>query len=200
MLAKSTKRRWEVGAGLALAASLCLAGWAAYQKCADVALSRALSSNDASAVRWWVRRGANVNTQIARPDGEISPLLTNRTCLELALARRDLTFARELLQRGADPSALDGEALFQACHSRTWALIPDLLSYGADANSKGGRSLLLMAILRRRADTVGLLLARGADPNAVLGFESTDPTALQIARKHGGPAVVRLLKQAGAKR
>jgi ankyrin repeat protein len=86
----------------------------------------------------------------------------------------------------------------EALDPDAWEIIPDLLSHGPDVSAEAGRSALLIAILRRRADTVSTLLAHGADPSAVLGAEGW--TALRIARRDGGPLVVRLLKQAGATR
>jgi ankyrin repeat protein len=72
-----------------------------------------------------------------------------------------------------------------------------LLDHGVDPNDHGhdGVTALWQAAADGRANTVRLLLDRGADPNAdALGF-----TVHYAGQQSGNPAVVALLRRAGAR-
>ncbi len=80
-----------------------------------------------------------------------------------------------LLANGADPRAVEGwrgqTALMWAAAENHTAVVQTLIEAGADVNarSNGGFTPLLFAVRAGRTDTVQLLLAKGANPNDVIG-------------------------------
>jgi Meckel syndrome type 1 protein len=65
-----------------------------------------------------------------------------------------------------------------------------------DARDSGGRSALMLATLRGRAEAVDVLLSAGADPNAA---DARGTTPLQAALAGNQPAIVEALRRAGAR-
>ena len=82
-------------------------------------------------------------------------------------------------------------------------VIEALLDAGADIEAIGhggknsGTALMMAAKKLGGTETMALLLARGADPNARSALEMK-PTALALARAHGRDEAARLLEAAGA--
>ena len=65
-----------------------------------------------------------------------------------------------------------------------------------DAPDSRGRTALLLAASRGQAESVDVLLAHGADPNAV---DASGMTPLKAALGAGQPAIVAALRRAGAR-
>jgi hypothetical protein len=65
-----------------------------------------------------------------------------------------------------------------------------------DAPDARGRTALMLAALRGQAESVDLLLAQGADPNAA---DANGTTPLQAALAADQPAIVAALRRAGAR-
>jgi ankyrin repeat protein len=93
-------------------------------------------------------------------------------------------------------SARDGAtALFLAARSGHAALLPPLLRRGADPNEPRHEPLIL-ASLEGHVEVVERLIKAGADVRA---RHSNGMTALQAATEGGHSAIVRLLRDAGAR-
>jgi ankyrin repeat protein len=65
-----------------------------------------------------------------------------------------------------------------------------------DARDDAGRTALLLAVAAGRASAVEILLAHGADPNAV---DADGHTPLELAHAAGQDLVVAMLQRAGAR-
>jgi hypothetical protein len=65
-----------------------------------------------------------------------------------------------------------------------------------DAADARGRTALMLATLRGQAESVDVLLAHGADPNAA---DATGTTPLQAALAADQPAIVAALRRSGAR-
>ncbi|MEW6298901.1 MAG: ankyrin repeat domain-containing protein [Thermodesulfobacteriota bacterium] len=89
--------------------------------------------------------------------------------------------------------------LIEAAGMGDTAAVRALLDQHVDVNTKNevfGHTALIVAARQGYADTVRLLIERGADVNAQ---DKYGTTALQWAEKNGHKDVVRLLKEAGAR-
>lgn len=109
--------------------------------------------------------------------------------------------AQVLLASGADVNMADRDGwtpLMMAVRLNRLETAKALLAAGADihATDKNGNNALLHAVLWNHANAVKLLLASGADANS----ENNGVSALTAAQKRGFNKVVKLLKQAGAKK
>ena len=120
----------------------------------------------------------------------------------MAAHEGDEESARALLERGARVNAGKPEGitpLLLAVDSENLGLVKLLLDSGADikARRSDGYTALMDAAAAGNAEMVSLLLAHGAEVNA---RTAGGMTALSAAmRKPANDAVVRLLKDAGAK-
>jgi ankyrin repeat protein len=140
------------------------------------------------------------------------------TPLLFAAQQGDVASATLLLDRGASPNdaAPDGTtALVVASHSGHGALAALLVQRGADVNAAGaGYAALHMAILREDVGLISALLAKGANPNAVVergtGMRRASPDyalespaigapPLWLAARFAQPEVMRQLMAGGAK-
>ena len=134
------------------------------------------------------------------------------TALLFAAQQGDVALAQVLLDRGASPNdaAPDGTtALVVASHSGHGALASLLLDRGANPNTAGaGYGALHMAIVREDAALIRALLAKGADPNALVargtGMRRASPdyaldsqalgaSPLWLAARFAQPEVMRVL-------
>jgi uncharacterized protein len=143
-----------------------------------------------------LRRGAdpNVSEPDVQNDGE------RISALWYALVARDPSSARLLLDHGAD---LDGAGIRRSlgyiADRNDTELLKQLLRRGAqvDARDLDGRTALICAAASRAHEAARVLIAHGADPNAMDDFGMT---ARRFARLNKDRIMVRLLQQAGATR
>ena len=104
------------------------------------------------------------------------------TGLIVAISRRDEDWAMFLLQQGADPNqaARDGETpLIAAARVGYTGAIATLIDLDAkiDETNRMGETALIVAVQRRQAPIVKLLLAAGADPDrtdSAAGYSARD--------------------------
>ena len=163
------------------------------------------------------RKAVTVLRQFVRHGLDVKGLESRGlSVLYVALSLGDLSFARELLDRGADPNASlpgGGNAVHAAMSQVLWGndtkilpLLQLVLERGADPNvlNSNGMAPLHDAALMGVPRTVALLLKHGADPNA-LTREAKGPmpslaglSPLLLAVRNGNAETIRLL--AAAKR
>jgi ankyrin repeat protein len=124
---------------------------------------------------------------------------------ELAVAAFvcDLVRVRDLLARGADPDARDGDGrtpIFSAVLGGSLALLGLLLESKANVNARDahGWTALHVAAEEVLPEMASLLLARGADANAA-DDEGATPLWRAVFSARGRYEVVRLLRAHGAK-
>lgn len=123
------------------------------------------------------------------------------TALHLAAFFGRPEVARLLLVRGADPSPwATGRLHVQPLHSAVAggheAVAEMLIQAGADVNTAqdGGYTPLMGAAQNGLAETVALLLERGADPKA---YDQDIRTAAELAERAGHPDVAATIRAAG---
>jgi hypothetical protein len=104
--------------------------------------------------------------------------------------------ARAAAQRAAPAEA--GAALRRAAEIGDIPALQDLATkqFDVDARDPGGRTALILAALHGQAKSVDVLLAHGADPNAV---DANGTTPLRAALAADQPAIVAALRRAGAR-
>jgi len=177
--------------------------------------------NNSAVVKLLLERGAN-------PSVESPGLFFPMTPLAEAASTGDPSVVQVLLDHGADAKAAGlapgffalatgcarcGELVLKPTMATPLAVmlapplgpgshIPRLLEMGADANAKdpGGAPLIVLACSSDASevaiDSVRSLIAHGADVNAK---NAAGESALDLARKRGNAALVKLLVEAGAK-
>ena len=124
------------------------------------------------------------------------------TVLMLASGRGLVAFVRELVNRGADVNAEDGDnwtpLLFAAKEGHRDVVQFLLEQGGADLEHRdmGGWTALMWAAYKGHAEVVALLLEKGADINAH-GNYHLGPMLWAAGRGHAD--IVRLLVQRGSK-
>ena len=134
----------------------------------------------------------------------MSPLVAlgqsmNETALHGAAANDDVTAIRDLLAKGTDVDARDGNgrtALLIATHENKIDAAKALIEAGADVNAKDGidDSPYLYAGARGHLEILKLTLAHGADLKSTNRFGGT---ALIPAAERGHVETVRTLIEAG---
>jgi hypothetical protein len=104
--------------------------------------------------------------------------------------------ARAAAQRAAPTEA--GAALRRAAEIGDIPALQDLATkqFDVDARDPGGRTALILAASHGQAKSVDVLLAHGADPNAV---DANGTTPLRAALAADQPAIVAALRRAGAR-
>jgi ankyrin repeat protein len=158
------------------------------------ALTTAAAMGDLPMVRFLVARGADVNVQDAY-----------RTILAAAVEHPDVL--SYLLNHGAKvnkPAKWDITPLGRAAFLGATAGIKVLLAHGANINHVDGNgdTPLMSAAGEGHVQAVQALIQGGANVNLRTWHHGAGKklSALQIAQQAGHAEVVRLLKQAGAKR
>ncbi|KAK4579841.1 hypothetical protein LTR86_000042 [Recurvomyces mirabilis] len=118
-------------------------------------LELATSTNSQEVVGILLKHGADPN---AKKDGMFTPLCT-------AIRDNHEALVDTLLKAGADPNEMASEYPAFKCvtHHRAH-LLGKVLDAGADANNPKG--IVEMAVARKNADALLILLERGVDPNA----------------------------------
>lgn len=160
----------------------------------DLALSREAGSHNLRRVRALLRRGANVNAHTKNYD---PPLIE-------ATRSGDYFMVRLLLRAGANVNIEDsnGEtALVSAVSDMplNMPLVKLLIDHGAATTGKAGAAALILAARSGNLDAVKLLLAHGANVNAVIERnEQSGETALMGAAYFGSADMVQLLLDKGA--
>jgi hypothetical protein len=152
-------------------------------------------------------RADSVRRLIARGEPMEARDIHGLTPLQYAVSRNRIDAARALLGHGARPDTFDPSGRVPL-HSAVAALANQsdtslellelLLKHGApiDAPTQFGVTALHIAVLSGRSDIATLLLARGADVNAV----AMQGTPLDSAHKEKNSMLVELLVQHGAVR
>ncbi len=155
-------------------------------------LFEAIKSGKLDRVQKALDQGNNVNC-----------LLVDVYPLPLAAQRRDLPMMKLLLSRGAkiDLGYENENALMIAVGMNDLAITKYLLEKKANPNSNEGSDLtgthLMLAVQKGNLEIAKLLVKYGANINCQL---SDGSTAMKMAQKNGHTAIVKFLKDAGAKR
>ncbi|WP_431257808.1 ankyrin repeat domain-containing protein [Roseateles chitinivorans] len=114
---------------------------------------------------------------------------------EAALIGRE-SIVQMLLENGALLSIpnQDEPTLQQAIRSGNVRLVELILDAGAPVDERGplNQTALHLAVENDRVEIAALLIARGADPSALNGFNES---ALEIARGHESAGCLQLLKR-----
>jgi ankyrin repeat protein len=165
------------------------------------ALMNAAHKGYADIVRLLVEHGANVS---AKTKGGATALLHAAAGMLDPEGGEHAEAIRFLAEHGADvnvqPERDKTTALMYAARKGDAEMVRFLVEHGADVNAKGGqnRTALTWAAQKAPAEVVRYLLEHGADPNVEL--EEVEGTPLTIAEHMNRPEVVKMLKDAGAKK
>jgi ankyrin repeat protein/mono/diheme cytochrome c family protein len=170
------------------------------------------SSGDTETVRLLLDAGARID-DFPKPKNPRTADIASalRTPLMWAASHNDVRMVRLLLDRGADPnqSTYFGNPLSHACWTDSFEAAELLIARGANVNARDAAADFTplhwaAGTESSRPQLVKLLLAKGADPNAVGGepvgaLRLVPQTPRLIAEKRGRTAIVDALVAAGAK-
>lgn len=157
-------RRWMMGMVAAGLASVAVA------PAASLAQSKSESSEFLKAVR---DRDGNTATEILNRPGTVvvntREFTSGESALHIVTERRDLTWLRFLLGKGAMPEPRNkaGETPLQIASNLGWIEgVEALVAAGASVDDRNnlGETALIVAVHRRDPDLVRVLLKAGADP------------------------------------
>ncbi len=151
----------------------------------------AAKANDRAAVLALIEKRADVKAP--EPDGT--------TALHWAAHHGDVDLVQRLIRAGANVKAVNdfgATPMSEAAVLADAALLGALLEAGGDVESPNadGQTALMVVARTSRADSARLLIARGANVNAVEKWRGQ--TALMWAAGQSQPAMVRALIAAGA--
>jgi uncharacterized protein len=154
----------------------------------ESALIIALKRNRPDLARVLIAAGANVN----------QPAINGVTPLMAAAYAGEVEIARSLLDKGADPAALDRlqkNAMTYAAGGGRTEVVRLLLAHGVDPNAiyRNELTALMWAAGNGHTATVEALLAAGARPELK---DNRGKTALDIAREQGHADAVAALERA----
>lgn len=161
----------------------------------EIALSliEASANGKTKVVKTLIAGGADVNAK--------TPL---GTALISASSMGHHEIVNILIDNGADVNIRDNKGLSSLMLAKDVKTVQTLIDRGADVNAKDneGFTALIYASGLGYTEIVKILIANGADINAKI--KSKDPyfngiTALKQAKRWNKTAVVKILKQAGAK-
>jgi ankyrin repeat protein len=158
---------------------------------ADGTLADLIQRGDRDAALESIRTGADVN----EPQGD------GTTPLHWAIYRIDPGLVAALLQRGAQPGAINSYGstpLAEAIKVADAGLVEMLLDAGADveAPNQDGQTALMLAARAGAVDIAEILVRRGADVNAREAWRGQ--TALMWAADENLPELAKLLIDSGA--
>src|SRR4051812_3483822 len=165
------------------------------------ALQTAIVKKDAHAVRSLIAGGLKVDFNF---DEAYRGGRSSESPLTMAIGRAHLEIARLLLDAGADPNRRDGFGTLPIHRARSQEAVALLQRYGADVNAADTNAVAgpsatqaVWNLIDRGddAETVKLLIAKGADPSATFGRETLLERALFRERWR----IARQLAEAGAK-
>jgi ankyrin repeat protein len=144
------------------------------------ALYVAASNADAAMAAKLLEAGASPN----------APLISGETPLMEAARRGKLDMVRLLLMHGANPNAKESNggqtALMWAVSERHATLTEELVRHGTDihARSRGGFTALMFAAQQGDAESAGILLEAGANPNEAAPKSGLTPLIIASAMAH----------------
>lgn len=152
------------------------------------------------------RDGDKVTAALDRPGSTVvnaRDVATGENALHVVIARRDVTWLRFLIGRGANPNLSDrkGATPLQLAANLGWSDgVQVLVKAGAsvDQANETGETPLIAAIHRRDAELVRALLAAGANPDR---SDNSGRTARDYARLLGPQSAIMMeLDKARAER
>lgn len=157
------------------------------------------NDNGGTAIMYGVMSGERDTVDLLlRHDAEVDAVAGNGwTALMIASVKGYVGVARLLLDRGAEPNRADVYAwtpLMRAVYEdrpRMVGLLAEHPETRINQRGENGVTALHLAVLKGSAETVGILLARGADPRI---RDESGRTALDFARQSNDPKLVRLMR------
>ena len=145
------------------------------------------------------REGQKVEDALNEPGSTVinaRDVTSGQTALHIVIARRDLTWTRFLIQKGANVNARDGEGatpLQLAANLGFIEGVAELVAYKADVDqaNDAGETPLVTALHRHDIPMMRLLLKAGADPDRA---DNSGRTARDYAQLEGrsGPLLAEI--------